>query len=171
VEYEKLALRLRRGSSQWESTLFPMVDNSTENRRATFQDMMRGTRRANTTARYSPTFTKGDTPVQQSETSGKNEPVDTSLAFEDGISLMSSLPNADHQLVSTILTSGVSFFWSFLLVLFSFFIQIVLVGLATYDCELFVALPPTVSCCLLLFPFLTVLCSMTACRPASKPIA
>jgi len=124
VEYEKLALRLRRGSTQWESTLFPAADVAVENKRNSLQDLIRPRK---TSARYSPTFTKGDNIIATPEPSGKgNEPIDTSIAFEDGVNIMASFPSADHQLVSTTLNSG-----------------IVLVGLASYDCELFIAFPPT----------------------------
>jgi hypothetical protein len=108
VEYEKLALRLRRGSTQWESTLFPAADVAVENKRNSLQDLIRPRK---TSARYSPTFTKGDNIIATPEPSGKgNEPIDTSIAFEDGVNIMASFPSADHQLVSTTLNSGVSAF-------------------------------------------------------------
>jgi hypothetical protein len=109
IEYEKLSLRLRRGSAQWDATLFPVIDSSAgnENRRLSFQELMRGGRKASTAARYSPTFAKGDSIMSPENLSAKAETVEFSTAFEDGITVVTALPNPDHSLAFTTYSNGV----------------------------------------------------------------
>jgi hypothetical protein len=98
---------------------------------------MRGGRKTTNTGgtnsgRLSPTFTKGDGATVATGTTNtdnnKNDNLDTSIAFEDGITVVTSLPNPDHSMVFSIMSNG-----------------IVLIALASYDCELYMTLSASVS--------------------------
>jgi hypothetical protein len=101
IEYQKLSLRLRRGSSNWDSTLYPLIEGNIEvSKRSSFQALRN--RRAIPTKS---TLSQSQSSNNLSHNGG--EIGDTAFAFDDGITVTSSAANPDHSLAFTTLSTGV----------------------------------------------------------------
>jgi len=103
TEYEKLALRLRRGTCQMESTLFPQTDSlpDSQGRSSMLGDFMRSRK-----------LRAGLKATSQATTSSSEDSNNISnnyvQCFDEAVGLLSSMPTTDNSLAFTILECGVS---------------------------------------------------------------
>lgn len=128
TEYQHLSLRLRRGTSGLESTLFSpaheQLDYTIVGDKTSYQSMVtsinNGTFVGSTGSNkrglrfFKSESSRSTSPLPNatagSQLSSKEIPDEAfiSSAFEDGIQLAKSLPNADHSLTVSVLSNGVS---------------------------------------------------------------
>lgn len=130
VEYQRLALRLRKGSCELDCTMTSADD----------LQVMPGAASSKTWG-----IIRRDKPTEV-QSPGKEGPASQEAAVFDGnLQILSSLPHVDHSLAYTVCTTGVS---PPSLAYHAFTDQcqqLVLVGFASYDSELFVSFPSSVS--------------------------